>query len=188
MSIWITTLIWIGRSERKLEDYSPFIHTLLEFSLARDLVGFSNKKSPLWPVKQPMGATREVIRIYIKKRRYQYRGAKVMPELSMIKFRMIYDSCINMRGTKQVWMCKTLSYMGRKIHFVATLHHFGFFDQTPLGKALVFLVVSFQNGSDVAQITQGYGLSTLVSVVGKLWNCDCCHSFGCQIFARSPER
>ena len=62
---------------------------------------------------------------------------------------------------------------------MATLQHFGFFDQTQLGKASVLLAVSFQNGPDVAQIAQGCSIVTLLSVVGKLWNCDCHQNTNC---------
>ena len=50
----------------------------------------------------------------------------------------------------------------------------GLSGQTELGIVFVLLVVSFENGFDVTQITQGYGIVTLSSVVGKPWNSDRC--------------
>ena len=56
-----------------------------------------------------------VVSVYIKERRYQCKGAKVMPELFMFKSTSNVHIYINIRKNKSIRMCKTLSYIGREI-------------------------------------------------------------------------
>ena len=75
---------------------------------------WQGKKPPLTG-QAADGGQGVVVSVYIKERRYQCKGAKVMPELFMIKSTRILNIYINIRKNKSIKMCKTLSYIGREI-------------------------------------------------------------------------